>query len=107
MSYNYEESDIIDVIYNSYLNNNNWEKELKDLIFEIVIYNDDDNINEIINSYGGIFHLCNLYVSKYKMVFNKIEHKLSYYQLLAYIGIYNKIYTDICEKIICDFSIRI
>jgi len=102
---NFNENDIIQEIYNSYLNNNNWQLELKDVLLELVIYNNDENINEIIDLYGGSYHLCYLYNYKYKNLINDIN--ISYYSLLAFIGLYNYIYEKILEKIVMDFSLNI
>jgi len=107
MNYNFDENDIIQEIYNSYLDKNNWQLELKEVLLEIVIYNDDENINEIIDLYGGSYHLCNLYNYKYKNLININDTNISYYSLLAFIGLYNSIYDKILEKIVMDFSLNI
>ena len=107
MNYNFDENDIIQEIYNSYLDKNNWQLELKEVLLEIVIYNNDENINEIIDLYGGSYHLCNLYNNKYKNLININDTNISYYSLLAFIGLYNSIYDKILEKIVMDFSLNI
>jgi hypothetical protein len=106
MEYNYEEKDIINELYNSYLDNKdfNYSEELKLLIFDIIRYNDDANINEIINKYGGIYDLILLYQNKYSEM--SLDN-LNYYELLAFIGLYDYIYTKITEKIVLDFNLRI
>jgi hypothetical protein len=104
MNYNFEETDIINEIYNSYLSNNDYESELKQLIYEIIIYNDKSNIEELIQKYGGIYYLTNLYNSKYKSI-NYPD--LPLYDLLAYVGLYDYIYNKINELIILDFNLRI
>mgnify|MGYP003332785373 CR=1 FL=1 len=104
MNYNFEETDIINEIYNSYLSNNDYETELKEVIYEIIIYNDESNLEELVQKYGGIYHLTNLYTTRYK----GLDYpELPFYNLLAYIGLYDYIYNQINEKIISDFNIKL
>lgn len=105
MIYNYDESDIVNQIYDSYCENkHNWEHELLQVIYELVIYNDDENLNEIINNYGGIFILCDLYERKYKNTIIN-EKNLNYYQFLAFIGLYHRIRERLIELIVMNFDI--
>ena len=107
MSYNFDECDIINQIYKNYLDyKHDWESELKEVILELVTYNDDENINEIINHYGGSYHLCNLYEQKYKNL--KLDDKnLGYYHILAYIGLFHSTYEKLSEMIALSFDISI
>lgn len=104
MNYNFEENDIINEIYNSYLSKNDYEKELKQLIYEIIIYNDESNIDELVRKYGGIYYLTNLYNSKYIFI---DYPNLPLINLLAYVGLYDYIYNKINELIIVNFDLKI
>jgi len=107
MAYNYDETDIANEIYNSYLENkHDWQHELLQVIGEIVIYNDDENINEIIQTYGGQYHICQLYERRYKNL-NLNDENLSYNQFLAFIGLYNSIYEKINEMIVFNFDLQL
>jgi len=99
---NFEEEEIINEIYNLYKLDNTIDinKELCLIIYDIVNYNDDDNIKEIINNYGGICVIMELYNNNYKNKFNNIELDLQ--ELMAFIGIYNYIYYKIEELILID-----
>ena len=104
MNYNYDENDIINEIYLSYLSNNNYEKELKQLIYEIIIYNDKSNLDELIKKYGGVCYLTNLYHLRYKSIYYP---ELPFYNLLAYIGLYDYIYNKLNEMIVLNFDLNI
>ena len=104
MNYNFEETDIINEIYNSYLNKNDYKTELQNLIYEIIIYNDKSNIDELVNKYGGIYHLTNLFNVKYKSM-NHLD--LPYIDLLAFIGLYDYIYNKVNEMIIENFDLKL
>ncbi len=104
MNYNYDENDIINEIYLSYLSKNDYETELKNIIYEIIIYNDESNLEELIQKYGGIYHLTNLYNNRYKSI---NYPNLPLYNLLAYIGLYDYINNKINEMIITNFDLKI
>lgn len=107
MSYNYDENDIIFQIYDSYCEiKHDWEHELQQVVYELILYNDDENINEIITHYGGTYYICDLYQRKYKKL-NIIDKNLSYNQFLAYIGMYHSIYERLSELIVMNFSLTI
>lgn len=100
---NYDETDIINTIYEYYLESKyDWKRELKSVISEMIVYNDEDNIMEIIKFYGGIFALCQLYERRYKNTDLFIDIELSYYQTLAFIALYNSISEKILEKIVLE-----
>ncbi len=104
MNYNYEEEDIIREVYESYIRKEEYEDYMKKIVYEIIIYNDDSNINELINKYGGIEYLSYLYMTRYKTIDYK---ELSYINLLAYIGLYDYVYNKVNEIIIENFDINI
>jgi len=100
---NYDETDIINTIYEYYLESKyDWKNELKSVINEMVVYNDEDNIMEIIHFYGGIFAICQLYERQYKNTDLFIDMELNYYQTLAFIALYNSISEKILEKIVLE-----
>jgi len=108
MTYNYDENDIVNTIYDYYMDSKyDWKSELKSVINELIIYNDEENIMEIIEVYGGIFAICQLYEMKYKNSNLFIDIQLNYYQTLAFIGLYNSIYEKISEKIVLDFQLSL
>ncbi len=108
MTYNYDENDIVNTIYDYYMDSKyDWKSELKSVINELIIYNDEENIMEIIEVYGGIFTICQLYEMKYKNSNLFIDIQLNYYQTLAFIGLYNSIYEKISEKIVLDFQLSL
>ena len=107
MAYNYDENDIANEIYNSYLENkHDWLHELLQVVGELILYNDDENINEIIQEYGGQHHLCNLYEQKYKNL-NLNDKNLSFHQLLAFIALYHSIGEKITEMIVLNFELQL
>lgn len=111
MAYNYDETDIANEIYNSYLENkHDWQHELLQVIGEIVIYNDDENINEIIQTYGGQYHICQLYERKYKNLNlndKNLSLNLSYHQFLAFIALYHSVGEKITAMIVLNFDLQL
>lgn len=100
---NYDETDIINTIYDYYLESKyDWKSELKSVINEMIIYNNEENIMEMIHYYGGIFILCQLYERRYKNTDLFIDIELNYYQTLAFIALYNSISEKILEKIVLE-----
>jgi len=103
MTYNFDEKDIIDQLIFLYDNNTDCIfEELINIIYSIILNNNINDIYEIINEYGGIDYIFNLYKLKYENTsILKIDknNKLVDYNLLAFIGLYDTIYNKIINII--------
>jgi len=104
MNYNYDEAEIIKEMFELYDINNKNESiriiynNIREILYNLVIYNDGDNIIEIINEHGGIYQLTLLFENKYKnsdLLEIDISNSLNYYNLLAFIGLFDYLYTTI------------
>jgi len=104
MNYNYDEAEIIKEMFELYDINNKNESiriiynNIREILYNLVIYNDVDNIMEIINEHGGIYQLTLLFENKYKnsdLLEIDISNSLNYYNLLAFIGLFDYLYTTI------------
>lgn len=102
MAYNYDETAIINEMFDLYDKD---EKEksiaeiysnLKEIVYNLIIYNDGDNILGLINDYGGIQEINGIYFTKYKdsnLLDVDKSNQLRDYNLLAFIGLFDYIYT--------------
>lgn len=110
MAYNYEESDIINEMIDLYDNTNkndslnNIYDNLTEILYNLIIYNDSENILEIIETYGGFNYISILYENKYKHQLSNIleidkNDQLNNYNLIAFIGMLDYIYNKIINII--------
>jgi hypothetical protein len=110
MAYNYEESDIINEMIDLYDDTNkndsinNIYNTLNEILYNLVIYNDSENILEIIQLYGGFDYILMLYENIYKYPLSNIleidkNNKLNYNNLIAFIGMFHHLYNKIINLI--------
>jgi len=104
MAYNYNEAEIIqemfalydkkdkiysiDCIYNT----------LREILYNLVIYNDEDNLLEIIKEYGGNEMIIQIYNSKYSnttILEIDCNSKFTYNSFAAFIGMFDYIFSTI------------
>ena len=90
----------------SYQEHNNIQymyDECLKIVYNVVIYNDFlENILDIINEYGGISIINDIYNKKYKnstILEIDINNKLQFYELLAFIGIFDTVITKVLNNI--------
>jgi hypothetical protein len=113
MAYNYEETDIINEMIDLYDNTNkndsinNIYNTLTEILYNLVIYNDSENILEIIELYGGFNYIFMLYETIYKYPLSNIleidkSDQLNYNNLIAFIGMFHHLYTKIINLINID-----
>lgn len=103
---NYDEKDLIEYMLTSYQEHNNIQymyDECLKIVYNVVIYNDFlENIIDIINEYGGISKINELYNQKYKnstILEIDIYNRLQFYELLAFIGIFDTVITKVLNNI--------
>ena len=110
MAYNYEETDIINEMIDLYDDTNkndsinNIYNTLTEILYNLVIYNDSENILEIIELYGGFNYIFMLYENIYKYPLSNIleidkSDQLNYNNLIAFIGMFHHLYTKIINII--------
>jgi len=100
MYYNFDIQNIIDGVYEIYLDDNTIDVnyELKLIIYNVVFYNDNENNLEIINSFGGLYKYNEIYENNLKN--NNINnYSLNYYQNLAFIALYENSVIELNKKI--------
>jgi len=104
---NYDENEIINTLFASYKNNNNLQiiyNELLEIIYNIIINhsNSFEPYLDIINDNGGIYTVIHLFTTKYKhtdILKIDIYNRLQFYELLAFIALFDKIYNKIINNI--------
>jgi hypothetical protein len=111
MAYNYEESDIINEMIDLYDDTNKNDSinniyiTLIEILYNLIIYNDSENILEIIETYGGFNYISMLYENKYKLsnilIIDK-NNQLTNYNLFAFIGMFDYLYNKIINTINID-----
>lgn len=104
MAYNYDETVILNEMFELYDKNEktnsimNIYNNLKEIVYNLIIYNDSDNIIGLINDYGGQYQIAMIYETKYKQTdlldIDK-NSQLSYNNLLAFVGVFDYIYTTV------------
>lgn len=104
----YNEAEIINEMFNLYDKNNKIYSvdviynQLREILYNLVIYNDDDNINDIINQFGGYEIITPIYNNKYvntSILDIDVEGKLNINTLTAFIGIFDYLFMTIIEVI--------
>lgn len=104
----YNEAEIINEMFNLYdMNNKIYSvdviyNQLREILYNLVIYNDDDNINDIINQFGGYEIITPIYNNKYvntSILDIDVEGKLNINTLTAFIGIFDYLFMTIIEVI--------
>jgi hypothetical protein len=111
MAYNYEEADIISEMIDIYDSKNKDSSiniiynNLIEILYNLIIYNDSENILEIIETYGGFNYISMLYENKYKLsnilAIDK-KNELTNYNLVAFIGMFDYLYNKIINTINID-----
>lgn len=103
---NYDEKDLIEYMLTSYQEHNNIQymyDECLKIVYNVVIYNDFlENILDIINEYGGVSIITDIYNKKYKnstILEIDIYNRLQFYELLAFIGIFDTVITKVLNNI--------
>jgi len=110
MNQNYDENDIINEMLQLYEPLKKKESlllifnTLREVLYNLIHYNDIYNINEIIKNYGDYNNISILYFTKYKdtsIINFKIDfgENLNDYYLIAFIGMFDFIYNKIIEII--------
>lgn len=104
MAYNYDESAIITEMFDLY-DKDEREKSiaeiyshLKEIVYNLIIYNDGDNILGLINDYGGVEEINVIYFTKYKdsnLLDVDKSNQLRDYNLIAFVGLFDYIYTTV------------
>ena len=104
MAYNYNEADIIEEMFHLYDKNDKIYSidliynNLREILYNLVIYNDDDNINEIVMEYGGYEIIKQIYNSKYintTILEIDFESKFKENSLAAFIGMFDYLFSTI------------
>jgi len=104
MAYNYIEAEILEEMFKLYDKNDKIHSidviynQLREILYNLVIYNDYDNTIEIISEYGGYEMITQIYNSKYintTILEIDIENKFNQYTFAAFIGMFDYLFSTI------------
>ena len=104
MAYNYNEAEILEEMFKLYDKNDkiysidSIYNELREILYNLVIYNDYDNTIEIIREYGGFEMITQIYNSKYintTILEIDVESKFNEYTFAAFIGMFDYLFSTI------------
>lgn len=104
MAYNYNEAEILEEMFKLYDKNDkiysidSIYNQLREILYSLVIYNDYDNIIEIIREYGGYEMITQIYNSKYintTILEIDVEGKFNDHTFAAFIGMFDYLFSTI------------
>jgi hypothetical protein len=104
MAYNYNEAEILEEMFKLYDKNDkiysidSIYNQLREILYNLVIYNDYDNTIEIIREYGGFEMITQIYNSKYintTILEIDVESKFNEYTFAAFIGMFDYLFSTI------------
>ena len=104
MAYNYNEAEILEEMFKLYDKNDKIHSidviynQLREILYNLVIYNDYDNTIEIIREYGGFEMITQIYNSKYintTILEIDVESKFNEYTFAAFIGMFDYLFSTI------------
>lgn len=104
MAYNYNEAEILEEMFKLYDKNDKIHSidviynQLREILYNLVCYNDYDNTIEVISEYGGFEMITQIYNSKYintTILEIDVESKFNEYTFAAFIGMFDYLFSTI------------